>query len=251
METKSTDALLDQFEAGKISRRELVAGIGATAVGAAIASLIGGGTVQAQSAQQLDRARVLLSRLANLRVTIEDDGELKPDKTYPLVFEEGPDHQAWLFGPNYGLLTGSKNLAGERVDEDIPADAVPSQHPGVQGGSTGFSEAEPIAYTGTHSKTLHLMKTKTGDNMPWISKVFDLKMAICEVEGMFHMGKEVHEWAKEHCEDCADELYEFIIDKLYDYYTAYFKDANRDDVIKKFTDTPFHDDDGTVNSHEW
>jgi hypothetical protein len=88
--------------------------------------------------------------------------------------------------------------------------------------------------------------------MPWIHKVFDLKLAICEVEGMFHMAKELHEWTKTNCASCAEPMYNFLIPKLLTHYKKYFTDAMEKDVIDKFASTKHHDDDdGTVDSHVW
>ena len=265
MGREPADELLDQFEAGKISRRELVAGIGAAAVGGLLANAISGATAQAQAqataqavpppppattsaADDRELAQVLLSRIANLRVTIAANDQLVADKSSPLVFN-AMSHQAWLFDM---LLAGNKPSAEDAVTVQVKQAGKIAQHNGVSNAPDDTQKSN-IVRAGSRCKDLKLLNKGKGSSMPWLSKVFDMKMGICEVEGMFHMGKEAHEWVKAHCDQaCASALYDRIVERLLPHYQHYFPNAVQADVIAKLNDTHYH---GTgmapANSHAW
>jgi hypothetical protein len=250
----SVDTMVDEFQAGKISRRELVAGIGAAAVGGFFTSVLLGGTsvsAQAPTPTQLDRARVLLSRIANLRITIDPAKfNLLPTEGDPLVFDTGDAHQGWLFNPVDGLLTGDAAKAATAVTKNLGATAGAGAH---NGATTNATEAAPIGSAHTNCDAMKLF-TMDGQSTPmrWLSRVFDLKLGICEVEGMFHLAKEIHQCAQVNCSICEPALYDHIITRLTEHYKTYFPNATSDDVKAKLAATRRHDiGDLSFNSHVW
>lgn len=133
MEVSKLDTLIDEFESGKLSRRELLSGIlGAVALGAVVEN------VAFAQAQGDPGRKVLLERIMNQTFTFEPDG-VTVKLSDVTVFPTDIAHQDWLFG------TGKLSLRQFSNSNKQPIEATIGSHQGapisIQGAEKDVMEA--------------------------------------------------------------------------------------------------------------
>jgi len=243
------ESIVEQYESGSIDRRQFVRRVSAIAVGGASAGFLDGDSVAQDAASDFEKRRlILMSRLANVRLVM-DSGKLKIDKSRPMVFS-GIEHQAWLFSSD--RLFSGKQWKHSAKCVDLPVNSTKhGEHPGLGDDKTKKTPAEPMRWVAKHSKTIGLLE-HIGESTPAVSKAFDLKLAATEVEGMFHIGKEVHKWAKGKSDVLAEEVRDVIVAAIYNHYKEYFKGAVKSDVEAEFDKRKTHEPGAAdFTSHEW
>ncbi len=149
-ETPSNDPIesaLNQYDAGRIDRRELLRKLGGVGAAAGLAGLLASlGTKEVFAALSNDERRILFSRLINQPVTIANGRvTLQPLTTTNRLFDTNEEHRQWLFGEAFtsggqtyydriGLRQFSetvRNAIEDRTANNNPGTAMPQNDPDV------------------------------------------------------------------------------------------------------------------------